>query len=351
MPLHGRVDACTASVRACRSAGEARRSVGTRDAAIDKPDAAPDRRGEAIDKSRPPIDKGWGAIDKRSSPIDKPPWALDSPQEIPDWARKARVVASGREAHMKVEGVSRQILAETPARAIALLRGVRLHAGARHALVSAGYTQAAHDEGVRLVASVLGVELARTTSSDAAAVAHREAVDAALTECDAFVESDLRRARAALAHRHPTIESWVFETIDATPIESNAFRLTLFCDRLDALLSASPSASVSSAELPATEAERRDAVAVLESRGFTREHSAKMRERAEVALGKTRGAPPAPAPSESQAAEDETEMLALRKWYAEWADTAHAVVTSRAALIDLGLAHRKRGDDQAAPEG
>ncbi|MFO0668198.1 MAG: hypothetical protein U0235_01050 [Polyangiaceae bacterium] len=262
---------------------------------------------------------------------------------------------------MKVEGVSRQMLAETPARAIALLRGVRLHAGARHALVKAGYTQAAHDEGVRLVASVLGVELARTTSSDAAAVAHREAMDAARTECDAFAESDLKRARAALAHRHPTIESWVFETIDASPIESNAFRLTLFCDRLDALLGApgasdagadaSTASSVSASALPASEEERRDAVAVLESRGFTREHSATMRARAEVALGKTHVAPAVPAPSESEAPDDETEMLALRKWYAEWADTAHAVVSSRAALIDLGLAHRKRGDDLPTKEG
>ena len=108
-----------------------------------------------------------------------------------------------------------------------------------------------------------------------------------------------------------------------------------FLARVDALDKGSDPARAS------TKKDDKKAVALLGTRGLTTKERARLSDLVEVALGPTPTLPEGPTPDEDAAAARRAALVSLKRWYDEWATTAHAVVKKRVYLIRLGLAARK----------
>ncbi len=242
---------------------------------------------------------------------------------------------------MKTEGLSRQVMTETPSRVLAFLRGVRTGSELQLKLAKAGYTAAHHEEGIRLLTDALRL------APDALAPERGEEEEVrarAQAAMESVARIDLRRARAALGRRHPDHEAVVFGRVaEAERMGKGNAALTvrMFLDMLSLLETKDP---FEGSQLTAEA--NREALATLADRGFSPALRAEWLALSKVALGET---PNAPRPEPKF--DDEPAMLALRGWYAEWAETARAVLSSRVDLIRLGLAQRKRASDSSQDDG
>jgi hypothetical protein len=105
--------------------------------------------------------------------------------------------------------------------------------------------------------------------------------------------------------------------------------VSTFLDRLDAL--------ESGADRKASRKKDHAALAMLAERGLTTAVRKHMRDL--VALVRE-GAAPA-TPDTGTAKQQRDDLVALRAWYLDWAETARTAITRRDHLIRLGLAKRK----------
>ena len=221
------------------------------------------------------------------------------PGRTPD--RVAHVPASGRHGGCDSRGAHRRWLQSSRARLRLATRAQRL--GYRTEITSAGGTEAGQ----------------------------------AIVELDNLDESLLKRGQAVLDRFHPEQAAFVFDGLQPATGTEAVVSVAKFLTRLDALESS-----------PAREATRTEDHAALESlakRGITKEE----RDRLTAVVTAARqiaGSPPPPDVSEEQQAKH---LIALRKWYQYWSETARAVIKRRDHLVRLGLSKRKKSKREPEP--
>lgn len=207
---------------------------------------------------------------------------------------------------------SRQVLTELPARVVVFLRASGAHAGIRGALARAGFSADDHREGWTLLEAVCAYG---TYGIDPA---EDEPAQTANVRITAWVQTHFPRLRTALARVHPEALP-LFAGIESPAAEESVLALATWLSRLDVL---EPTSS---------------ACTTLARRGLTEAVRAELHALVHTAQGAPRveSAPVLRAPREQ-------ELLALHRWYTDWAGTARAVITRRDYLIALGLAGRRQ---------
>jgi hypothetical protein len=212
---------------------------------------------------------------------------------------------------------------DLPARALAFLRGIGTFLPIRMMLAKHGYTEAEHQLGWRLLQNVSGFFATFPKGREEAEV--RDAI----ATLDATDEPLFRRARAALQRFHPEQCAFVFDGLAATAGAGAVLTIATFLDRVDAL--------EHGADREATREADRLAIATLAGRGIDEVERARLRDL--VVVAQTGAMPHGASPREEEMA---THMAALGTWYADWTETARAIITRRDLRIRLGLARRKR---------
>jgi hypothetical protein len=212
----------------------------------------------------------------------------------------------------------RTTLDETPARALQFLRAMGVSLEARAALRPCGFDDDAEAEGWRLLMGAC-----RTEARSPRVHTERETKVNAWARIDAWVGPGFRRAHAALGRLHPAQDEFVFDGIrDVEPI----LALMHFLDRCDTLERGRKKGATRKAD--------RAALATLAKRGITKE--------VRVELGSLLEAAKRGSATPQDLDEDKTRELALLyAWLQDWAETAKAVVTSKALLIKMGFARRR----------
>ena len=224
---------------------------------------------------------------------------------------------------------SDQVLEDTPPRVTQLLGGMGAVTAIRTALYHAGLTDDQIDEGVAKLLDCLSIARSLQPPQDTpSAVAQR----AATVELDATDEPLFRRARATLERHYPAAAEYLFRDNLKAAQGMDAVRgIATFLLRVEALEKGADPQRAASRE------DDRAAVALLAKRGIDAPYRASLDAKVKTALGPTTPvvAPPV-APEERR-----RKLIELKRWYDEWAETAHAVITKRSYLIRLGLAERR----------
>ena len=159
-----------------------------------------------------------------------------------------------------------------------------------------------------------------------------QAVRAAISELSKINKSLFGRSRAPLERYYPHTYEYLFHKLQASQGPDAVHGIATFLARLDLLESCNDPSRESHYE------DDKAAVELLAKRGVDVNERRRLQEFVEVALG------PAEAISEVSLSNPEilrTRLIALRKWYDDWARTAKAVITKRSYLIRLGLAKRR----------
>lgn len=214
-------------------------------------------------------------------------------------------------------------LRDLPARAATFLRALGESTGAGAAMQSGGYTTKDHQEGLRLLGAACGhFREVQNPAGD-------QRVRAAEAELTQWVRTDLSRVRAALHRLHPKHASLVAE-VDTRDAAHVVYFVSRFLDALDAL--------------PASE-ESQAVLHTLGQRGVNTETRARLARL--VADAQTLQTPDITAINKEE--EDET-LLALLRWYEDWATTARSIIKRRDWLERLGLRRRNRSRNDAEEE-
>jgi hypothetical protein len=221
---------------------------------------------------------------------------------------------------------SRQVLTALPFKAHAFLHAAGTSRGIRAQLATVAYSKDAHAEGWRLLDAVSG----RACSFDDLAPRANQSRDGyeALAEWE---RANLRRLRAAIVHHHPKYAAPLFTfDIDKTP-KTAILRIAVLLARLDDL-ERSPARK-------ATRAEDLAVLATLTARGL----DASRRKDLAATIARTQSASPSPAADEPRGDKtvDDTALMALHAWYAEWSTVARRAIERADWRERLGLRHRK----------
>jgi hypothetical protein len=247
-----------------------------------------------------------------------------------------------------VEAPSRQVLAETPERALRLLAAAGKSLPIRALLRSKGYTDEDHKEGWDLLHRASGFGLGEPDETEDAEVGR------AVTALDAWDEPNFRIIRAALERRHPAQAKFVFDNLVPQVGPGAVLSVKTLLDRLDAL--------ERSPERKATRKADLAALKTLEGRGITRAERERLRELVKIATGDASGAGaeegaegargvPEPELPVVDSEQHQRALVDLHAWYKEWSETARALIKRRDFLVRLGLATRKRRDKKTTTKG
>lgn len=210
-------------------------------------------------------------------------------------------------------------LRELPARVVVFLHAVSSHAPLRATLKAGGYGPEDHAEGLRLLAVACPY---RETGLDPA---DDEVPRAAAAELEGWARRHLKRLRVALERLHPEAALLVHEGPAPDGAEAVLAVATLL-ERARKLEQAQPKAR---------------ALMTLAQRGFDRAERMRL-------LALVRDAQRAVVPRSGGASVVEAEprvapeLVALYRWYADWAETARALVARKDWRIRMGLATRGR---------
>lgn len=221
--------------------------------------------------------------------------------------------------------VSESVLEETPQRVLPFLRAIATRVEIRSAMAACGYTQAEHERGWKLLLDVSGY----TTPSFP--VTADQKARAAIAELDGWDEPGFRRIRAALGRLHPEQEAFVFEGMAPGSGAASVVSVAMMLDRLDALESGADRAATRDAD--------HAALATLSQRGIDGSERARLRELVNIA--KTANLPVVTV-STAMPSDRLEKLKELHAWFADWSETARAVIRRRDYLIFMGLAKRKR---------
>ena len=233
------------------------------------------------------------------------------------------------------ETVGTATLEDTPRRALELIRGIGASPEIMRALVTAGYTTKDHEEGIRLVNDVLGY-IARPSAVPSASA---PSYGAAVKEIKQWVKSDFRRIKIGLHRFFPEQAEYLFTGLDVSGVMDAVALVEIFLKRLGSL--------ANDPERKATRKADHAALAMLETRRVTKATLKHLH-----ALVTETHATPAVPPVEASTGETDGRLealIALRAWYADWAETARIVLTRRDYLIRVGLATRKPRAAAAMP--
>ena len=224
-----------------------------------------------------------------------------------------------------VEKVSTHTLEDTPRRAVEFIRGVGASREVMRFLMTGGYTPKIHLEGIRLVNDVL------LFVAKPAATPQTSAFSTAQKEIKQWVKTDFRRIQVALPRFFPEQAAYLFAGLDVSgPMDAVAL-VEIFLQRIGAL--------ANDPERKSTRKADHAALAMIEARNITKATLKHLQ-----ALVTETHATPAVPPVEAPTSEPDGRLdalIALRAWYADWAETARIVLTRRDHLIRVGLATRK----------
>ena len=218
-------------------------------------------------------------------------------------------------------------LQEIAARAVIFVRGVGMNPSIRAQLEAVGYTDAVHAEGWGLVFRSSGFDPGGPPSNPLAD---------AITELSDWCPTGFHRVHAALAYAYADQADFVFKDLVAASGPDAIVAVGLLLDRLDSLQSGTD-------RDPATKTEDRAALAKLSSRGIDKKERDRLRALVVTARLGAKAAPP-----DATSKHVET-LMALRAWYLDWSETAHAIIAMRGDLIRIGLAKKQKR--AAAPAG
>jgi len=222
---------------------------------------------------------------------------------------------------------SRTLLEETPQRALTFLRGIGVNPELATIMQANGYSEKVHDEGWALMFKAAGYSPGGSMFGNPTADAIRQLAD--------WNGVGFHRMHAALAHLHPEQEAFVFHDVEPKTGVEAVISTGMILDRLDVL------------EKGADRAESRDAdkkaLDTLAERGIDDKERTRLRSLVNVAKS-TAKKPLVATDVDARTAA----LVELRNWYADWAETAHAVITRRGDLIKLGLAKRQKRIESGA---
>jgi hypothetical protein len=225
------------------------------------------------------------------------------------------------------EKVGTATLEDTPRRALELIRGIGASPEVMRALVTAGYTPKDHEEGIRLVNDVLGYVARPSAIPQPSAPSY----GAAVKEIKQWVKTDFRRIKIALHRFFPEQAEYLFTGLDVSGVMDAVALVEIFLKRLGSL--------ANDPDRKATRKADHAALAMLEARRVSKADLKHLH-----ALITETHATPAVPPVEASTGETDGRLealVALRAWYADWAETARIVLTRRDYLIRVGLATRK----------
>jgi hypothetical protein len=260
------------------------------------------------------------------------------PRVLTTAASAAKPLPMGRQ--IRHAEASRTTLEATPVRVLTFLRAAGTSKAIRALLAARGYTPADHNEGWSLLHKVSGLrESDRPEEIDTG-------VRDAINELDNWDEDGYRLTRAALTRRHPVQAEFVLNGLAPATGGGAVLSVKNLLDRFDAL-EKNPARK-------ATRAEDHAALATLAARGITPQERARLRALVNAAQTAVEIEPDRHARDETAAkAQLEKDLIALRAWYVDWAETARVGVKRRDYLIRLGLGQRRQpsksgtGDDAA----
>jgi hypothetical protein len=242
---------------------------------------------------------------------------------------------------MKMTMIERADASDVPEKALKFLRAVATWNEVKAAMAAAGYTEEEHALGWRLFHEATGFgPLGIEPRFDAE-------VRGAIAALDGLDESTLTRVRAALRRFHPEQEAFVFAGLEPGQGVNAVVSMALLLERLDALERAPERAATRDAD--------HAALATLAARGIDAKERARLAELVATAKSVRLDVPE---PDDSAEQRDRA-LLELTRWYADWADTARAVVKRRDLRLALGFGKRRRAsaapdeartEDEPAPE-
>jgi hypothetical protein len=212
---------------------------------------------------------------------------------------------------------SRSTLQRLPGRVLLFLQAIGTQPALRATMAKGGYGPGDHAEGARL----LGAVCAYGTSSAAGQDADAQARQAAQQIRD-WVSAHFARLRAALQRLHPGAES-LFAGFEAPEPHQAVLAVGALLERL---ASCAPEVKETLAQRGLDSGERSrlaELVASAQSASVQQLDCTERERRTE-------------------------QLLALHRWYTDWTTTARALVGRKRWLIALGLASRKRDEDEAA---
>ena len=209
-------------------------------------------------------------------------------------------------------------------RVFRFLIGMAKSMPARAALQAKGFTQAEHDYAWARLQS-LGTLPGAPAALDAA-------VRDAIVELDGWDGPHFEAIENSLLRSFPEQAQFVFEGLRASEGPESVLGAETLLTRLDALESGT-------GRDPSKRDADRAAIELLAARGYPKTERARLR--ALVTVAKSLPAVPAV----DRSARD-TMQLELYRWFLEWSAHARNADLGRAALINLGLAERrKKGED------
>lgn len=230
--------------------------------------------------------------------------------------------------------VSKFLRATVPGRVLTFLAAVAAEPEIRKRLASAGYEP--HVDGRQawtLLQAVVEPPPGPDPEPDTTAID-------AIRELEAWLDPNLRRMGAALAHHHPDVHAWFFDGLAPAPGAGAVLVAGVLLDRIDRLGAEPVGAN------PSNDA----ALATLDKRGFGPGVRADLRRLVERSKRFSPGPPRA-----GPAVDLDAAHAALYAWWRDWSATARVVITRRDQLIRLGLAERRRTERGARradpPEG
>lgn len=237
---------------------------------------------------------------------------------------------------MDASTLTDRTLEETLARAAQLILGVNSNPVTRTVLASRGLTAAEIVRGLGMVDGILAIEV---PSTEPVLTPESQAAKGAMTTVDSRDERTLRETGAILSNGHEGARDYLVSGLEPKEGVESALVFQTWCRRYLALRDGTAEGREDTREADSA------AIARLSERGYGDAFVEEMQGLVDTAFAPT----PTPTPAVASAADvtailaDRREKLvALKKWYDEWATTARIHLTKKSQLIALGLASRKK---------
>lgn len=240
--------------------------------------------------------------------------------------------------------VSRATLERTPTRVTKFIVGLASSQSARALMATRGWTEAAAEEGRKLLMAVLAPAPSAGDRVQRGADADKKVAEAIRT-LDALDEGHFAIAKTALLYNFVAQHDFVFHELSASTGAESVVGWRTFLTRVNAL-------RTGDGRDPSTRKDDAAALELLAQRGLDQTELRRIEALVKTAEG---------VGAETQLADPEAEKARVARleklwaWYAQWASVARVEVKSRALRIRLGLAKRRTrsstDDVDDEPEG
>jgi len=200
----------------------------------------------------------------------------------------------------------------------------------RKIMEAVGYTEAAHQEGWRLLLKLVGHKPPGNSDINVISVEHESAIQ----ELEAWLAAHYMRALIALEHLHAEQAEYIFENLE---IKKGYLALVIVNEMVDRILRLKEGTDAKRAE---TREEDRAAVATLEERNII---SDEIITRLKELITKIRDLDDSNLEKYGFMSDEEYQQTAreFHAWVTDWRETSRISIKKRSYLIKLGLAQRR----------